>query len=156
MYDGHNGHFAAEIAAREFHHALLDSMAKFDPHTKCTCTFNLNEECSVSDHDTHSRAPSRYTGEFICFQRIMRNRCANITKIVPNNNLWFEWHSATTVYSVLIFSCSERGLMQEESIIAIHHLIRKCEENVLKIKNQNGQSKAWLWNYCAVLLQATA
>ena len=65
MYDGHNGHYAAEIAARELHHALLDSMSKFDPHTKCTCTFNLGEECAVSDHDTHSRAPSRYTGAMI-------------------------------------------------------------------------------------------
>ncbi|XP_022098391.1 protein phosphatase 2C-like domain-containing protein 1 [Acanthaster planci] len=43
IYDGHNGRFAADIAANDLHHFLLREMTKFDPATACTCTLNLAE-----------------------------------------------------------------------------------------------------------------
>ena len=59
IYDGHHGRFAAEIAANELHHALLTDMAKFDPRTKCTCTYNMADSYDVSQYEIHSRAPSQ-------------------------------------------------------------------------------------------------
>lgn len=55
IYDGHHGRFAAEIAANELHHALLIEMEKFDPKTKCTCTFNMADSYDISHYDIHSR-----------------------------------------------------------------------------------------------------
>ncbi|XP_071791311.1 protein phosphatase 2C-like domain-containing protein 1 [Asterias amurensis] len=43
IYDGHNGRFAGDVAANDFHHFLLNEMTKFDPATSCTCTLNLAE-----------------------------------------------------------------------------------------------------------------
>ena len=61
IYDGHHGRFAAEVAANELHHALLMEMEKFDPRTKCTCTFNMADSYDISQYNihVHSRAPSR-------------------------------------------------------------------------------------------------
>lgn len=41
IYDGHNGRFAADMAANDLHHHLLQEMSQFDPLTKCTCAVNL-------------------------------------------------------------------------------------------------------------------
>lgn len=59
IYDGHHGQFAAEVAANELHHALLMEMEKFDPRTKCTCTFNMANNYDITQYDIHSLAPSR-------------------------------------------------------------------------------------------------
>ena len=55
IYDGHHGRFAAEIAANELHHGLLMEMEKFDPKTKCTCTFNMADSYDISQYEIHSR-----------------------------------------------------------------------------------------------------
>ena len=64
LYDGHNGRFTAEVAANELHHYLLMEMEKFDPRTKCTCTFNMAEHYDLSEYnfeEVHSRPTSSYT-----------------------------------------------------------------------------------------------
>ena len=38
VYDGHHGRWAAEMAATEFHHAMLMEMEKFDSNTQVTTT----------------------------------------------------------------------------------------------------------------------
>ena len=52
VYDGHHGHFAADIAATEFHNALLMEMQKFDPATQ------KGTEVELDKHDSYSRVLS--------------------------------------------------------------------------------------------------
>ena len=51
IYDGHHGHFAADMAATELHHALVMELEKFDPHTKVTD----NEE-DVCEKDSRAQS----------------------------------------------------------------------------------------------------
>lgn len=44
VFDGHHGRFAADVAAAELHHMLLNEMKKFDPKTKTTMAKNMAEE----------------------------------------------------------------------------------------------------------------
>lgn len=55
IYDGHHGKYASEVAANVLHHALLVEMEKFDPKTKCTCTFNMADSYDISQYEIHSR-----------------------------------------------------------------------------------------------------
>ena len=54
VYDGHNGCCTAEVAANEMHHAMLCEMSKFDPRTKCTCTFNMADSYDISRYNIHA------------------------------------------------------------------------------------------------------
>lgn len=47
IYDGHNGRYAAAMAANELHHILLNRMSEFDPAAKCVCAFNMLEQNDV-------------------------------------------------------------------------------------------------------------
>ena len=62
LFDGSNGSFAAEVVAREFHHALIDSMAPFDDCVTCTCTFDIDRHRDVTSNPMHSKAPTRFPG----------------------------------------------------------------------------------------------
>ena len=53
VYDGHNGCCTAEVTANELHHAMLCEMSKFDPTTKCTCTFNMANSYDISRYNIH-------------------------------------------------------------------------------------------------------
>ncbi|KAK6165769.1 hypothetical protein SNE40_022628 [Patella caerulea] len=50
IFDGHNGHFAAEAAATELHGILLNEMQKFDPKTKSTVALNMVDENTIATH----------------------------------------------------------------------------------------------------------
>ena len=48
VYDGYHGRFAADMAATELHHLLLNEMSKFDPKTKSTTATNQADNNDVS------------------------------------------------------------------------------------------------------------
>lgn len=50
IYDGYSGRFAADIAANDLHHYLLNEMAKFDATSRCTCTINLAGYHDLADY----------------------------------------------------------------------------------------------------------
>ena len=54
VFDGHNGRFAADMAANQLHHMLLQEIIRFDPDTKDTCSHNQfsNEEIPKNDGAT--------------------------------------------------------------------------------------------------------
>lgn len=47
LFDGYHGRFAADMAAAELHHLLLNEMAKFDPKTKSTTATNILDTTDV-------------------------------------------------------------------------------------------------------------
>lgn len=47
IFDGYHGPSAAERSAGEFHHLLLNEMAKFDPRTKSTTARNFSESATA-------------------------------------------------------------------------------------------------------------
>lgn len=47
LFDGYHGRFAADMAAAELHHLLLNEMAKFDPKTKSTTVTNILDNTNV-------------------------------------------------------------------------------------------------------------
>ncbi|XP_071943676.1 protein phosphatase 2C-like domain-containing protein 1 isoform X2 [Antedon mediterranea] len=51
VYDGHNGRFAADIVAYDFHHFLLNEMIRFDPKTTCRCTVNHAGKIEIEEYD---------------------------------------------------------------------------------------------------------
>ena len=51
IYDGYHGGFAAEVAANVLHNQILVEMEKFDPRTKCTCTFNMADINDISQYE---------------------------------------------------------------------------------------------------------
>ncbi|KAK3577283.1 hypothetical protein CHS0354_008376 [Potamilus streckersoni] len=53
LFDGHQGRFAAEVAASELHRLLLNEMAKFDPKTKSMYVTNLAEKTDLSQYSFH-------------------------------------------------------------------------------------------------------
>ncbi|XP_048772728.1 protein phosphatase 2C-like domain-containing protein 1 isoform X3 [Ostrea edulis] len=50
LFDGYHGRFAADMAATELHHLLLNEMAKFDPKTKSTTATNILDTTDVSQY----------------------------------------------------------------------------------------------------------
>ncbi|XP_064598379.1 protein phosphatase 2C-like domain-containing protein 1 [Liolophura sinensis] len=68
LYDGHQGRFAAEIAASELHGLLLHEMSKFDPRTKCTEGDNLTDESAVSRY-TFVRPTTKESERVILFEQ---------------------------------------------------------------------------------------
>ncbi|KAK3083234.1 hypothetical protein FSP39_017441 [Pinctada imbricata] len=50
IFDGYHGRFAADMAASELHHLLLNEMSKFDPKTKSTAATNQAEITDVSQY----------------------------------------------------------------------------------------------------------
>ncbi|KAL3855116.1 hypothetical protein ACJMK2_014345 [Sinanodonta woodiana] len=51
LFDGHQGRFAADVAASELHRLLLNELAKFDPKTKSTYVMNLAEKTDLSQYN---------------------------------------------------------------------------------------------------------
>ncbi|ESO82507.1 hypothetical protein LOTGIDRAFT_236983 [Lottia gigantea] len=49
IFDGHNGHTAAETASTEFHKILLSEMRKFDPKTKSSELQNIDDNQSEAE-----------------------------------------------------------------------------------------------------------
>lgn len=50
LFDGYHGRFAADMAAAELHHLLLNEMAKFDPKTKSTTATNILDTTDVEQY----------------------------------------------------------------------------------------------------------
>lgn len=50
LFDGYHGRFAADMAATELHHLLLNEMAKFDPRTKSTAATNILDTTDVEQY----------------------------------------------------------------------------------------------------------
>ncbi|XP_061189123.1 protein phosphatase 2C-like domain-containing protein 1 isoform X1 [Saccostrea echinata] len=50
LFDGYHGRFAADMAAAELHHLLLNEMSKFDPKTKSTTATNVLDTTDVSQY----------------------------------------------------------------------------------------------------------
>ncbi|XP_078323765.1 protein phosphatase 2C-like domain-containing protein 1 isoform X2 [Crassostrea virginica] len=50
LFDGYHGRFAADMAAAELHHLLLNEMAKFDPKTKSTTVTNILDNTDVEQY----------------------------------------------------------------------------------------------------------
>lgn len=91
IYDGHHGTFAAEMAATELHHALLMEMVKFDPRTKCTCSFNAaDNKLNTAYCEIHSRAESKLSETGV----IHEESTAMIQKIIQESEEKLqEWQS---------------------------------------------------------------
>ncbi|XP_072180784.1 protein phosphatase 2C-like domain-containing protein 1 [Diadema setosum] len=56
IYDGYNGRFAADIAANDLHHLLLNELQKVDQDVSCTCTVNLADKNDLSDYQLERKS----------------------------------------------------------------------------------------------------
>ena len=65
VYDGHHGHFAADMAATEFHHALLLEMQKFDLRTKINVAKDeiVTRDIESRAHSSRNSTTSMYSRE---------------------------------------------------------------------------------------------
>lgn len=87
VYDGHNGCCTAEVAANELHHAMLCEMSKFDPRTKCTCTFNMADSYDISRYDIHAihKHPSSAASERTLMHAYSMNAIQQIIRTCQGN-----------------------------------------------------------------------
>ena len=87
VYDGHHGHFAADMASTELHHALLMELVKFDPSTKIT-----DSEESVSENDSRAQS-GRYSSvsmrsreSTVMLEQIIKNAREDEIKMKQSKN----------------------------------------------------------------------
>ncbi|XP_033101576.1 protein phosphatase 2C-like domain-containing protein 1 [Anneissia japonica] len=96
VYDGHNGRFAADIAAYDFHHFLLNEMTKFDANTTCKCTVNHAGKIDIEDYGIDRKPARNIRKESIrhilheesmnVIQQIMHTCEENVQQLKEDNN----------------------------------------------------------------------
>lgn len=71
IFDGHHGRFAADVAAAELHHMLLNEMKKFDPKTISTLAKNMAEKADNIGHFEFERPSTKESEREVLYEGSM-------------------------------------------------------------------------------------